>query len=171
MATLLDVFLNISDNPPPPKRGGKFVSISEIDIGKPLFYFDSGLYNYPNGVPFHTLYGQLKIYNVEGLDILSFDKSIEEIKKAGLESLYTEHALAIYPTDSNGVPFTVTYFASTGDPLADISEDMAAEQKARATYENLIDLTDDPDLLAPLSLDISITTTPLSTSSGSVIPY
>lgn len=82
---------------------------------------------------------------------LTKDATIEEIKKAGLESLYTEHALAIYPTDSNGVPFTVAYFAVTGDALADLSEDMAAEQKARATYENLIDLTDDPDLLAPLS--------------------
>lgn len=73
--------------------------------------------------------------------------SIEEIKRAGLESLYTEHNKAIYPIDSNGVPFTVTYFASTGDPLADLSEDMAAEQKARATYENLIDLTEDEDVL------------------------
>ena len=44
----------------------------------------------------------------------------------------------------------MAYFASTGDPLADISEDMAAEQKARAVYENLIDLTTDPDVIGPL---------------------
>ena len=79
------------------------------------------------------------------------DATLEEIKKAGLESHYAEHGKALYPTDSNGVPFTVSYFATTGDPVADLSEDMAAEQKARATYENLINLTDDPDLLAPLS--------------------
>ena len=48
------------------------------------------------------------------------------------------------------MPFTTTYFATTGDPLADLSEDMAAEQKARAVYENLIDLTDDPDVIGPL---------------------
>ena len=78
------------------------------------------------------------------------DATVEEIKEAGLDPHYAEHNKALYPTDANGVPFTVTYFATTGDPLADISEDMAAEQKARAVYENLIDLTDDPDVIGPL---------------------
>ena len=77
--------------------------------------------------------------------------TIEELKKEGLSSQYTEHGYGIYPTDSNGVPFSSTYFAVTGDPLADLAEDMAAEQKARATYENLMNLTDDEDILAPLS--------------------
>ena len=75
----------------------------------------------------------------------------EELEKEGLGSQYTEHKLGIYPENSNGTPFDASYFAVTGDPLADISEDMAAEQKARATYENLMDLTDDPDILSPLS--------------------
>ena len=75
----------------------------------------------------------------------------EELKKEGLGSQYTEHKLGVYPENSAGVPFTASYFAVTGDFLADISEDMAAEEKARATYENLMDLTDDPDILAPLS--------------------
>ncbi|MBO6244563.1 MAG: manganese catalase family protein [Clostridia bacterium] len=75
----------------------------------------------------------------------------EELEKEGLGSQYTEHKLGIYPENSAGVPFTVAYFAVTGNPMADISEDMAAEEKARATYENLMDLTDDPDILAPLS--------------------
>ena len=78
------------------------------------------------------------------------DASMEELREAGLDSHYAEHSKALYPTDANGVPFTVTYFATTGDPLADISEDMAAEQKARAVYENLIDLTTDPDVIGPL---------------------
>lgn len=78
------------------------------------------------------------------------DATLEEIKEAGLDAHYAEHAKALFPTDANGVPFTTTYFATTGDPLADISEDMAAEQKARAVYENLIDLTDDPDVIGPL---------------------
>ena len=76
--------------------------------------------------------------------------TIKELKEAGLESHYAEHGYGLYPTDANGVPFTVAYFATTGDPIADLSEDMAAEQKARATYENLIDLTDDPDVIGPL---------------------
>ena len=78
------------------------------------------------------------------------DATPEEIKEAGLDPHYAEHKKALYPTDANGVPFTVAYFATTGDPVADIMEDMAAEQKARAVYENLIDLTNDPDVLGPL---------------------
>ena len=78
------------------------------------------------------------------------DATMEEIKEAGLDPHYAEHNKALYPTNADGVPFTVTYFATTGDPLADISEDMAAEQKARAVYENLIDLTTDPDVIGPL---------------------
>ncbi len=78
------------------------------------------------------------------------DASIEELESIGLGSHYAEHNRALYPTDSNGVPFTVTYFATTGDPIADLYEDMAAEQKARAVYENLIDLTDDKDIIGPL---------------------
>ena len=78
------------------------------------------------------------------------DATMEELREAGLDTHYAEHSKALYPTDANGVPFTVAYFATTGDPLADIAEDMAAEQKARAVYENLIDLTTDPDVLGPL---------------------
>lgn len=73
--------------------------------------------------------------------------TLEELKKAGLDTHYAEHGMALYPTDISGVPFTVAYFAATGDPLADLSEDMAAEQKARATYENLINLTNDQDVI------------------------
>ena len=76
--------------------------------------------------------------------------TLKELREAGLDSMYAEHGYGIYPTDSNGIPFTAAYFASTGDPLADLSEDMAAEQKARATYENLINLTDDYDVIGPL---------------------
>ena len=76
--------------------------------------------------------------------------TVEELKDAGLGSQYAEHRMAQYPTNANGVPFTVSYFAATGDPIADLSEDMAAEQKARAVYENLINLADDKDVIDPL---------------------
>ena len=75
------------------------------------------------------------------------DATLEELTAAGLDTHYAEHGYALYPTDANGIPFTVAYFAATGDPLADLSEDMAAEQKARATYENLINLTNDEDVI------------------------
>ena len=98
--------------------------------------------------------GTEELGHVEMLETMIYqlmkDASLEEIKQAGLDSHYAEHAKALFPTDANGVPFTTAYFATTGDPLADISEDMAAEQKARALYENLIDLTDDPDVIGPL---------------------
>ena len=76
--------------------------------------------------------------------------TLDEIKEAGLESNYTEHGYGIYPTDANGVPFTVSYFAVTGDPLADLSEDMAAEQKARKTYDNILRLATDPEVADPI---------------------
>lgn len=81
---------------------------------------------------------------------LTKDATIKELEEAGLGSYFADHGKGIYPTDASGVPFTVAYFAVTGDPIADIVEDMAAEQKARATYENLINLTDDDDVIRVL---------------------
>ena len=98
--------------------------------------------------------GTEELGHVEMLETMIYqlmkDATLEEIKEAGFDAHYAEHAKALFPTDANGVPFTVSYFATTGDPLADLSEDMAAEQKARAVYENLIDLTEDPDVIGPL---------------------
>ena len=75
------------------------------------------------------------------------DATIDEIKKAGLEPYYAEHNKSLFPVDANGVPFTAAYIATTGDYIADLEEDLAAEQKARAVYENLIDLTNDSDVI------------------------
>ncbi|HHZ17808.1 MAG TPA: manganese catalase family protein [Acholeplasmataceae bacterium] len=76
--------------------------------------------------------------------------SIEEIKEAGLGKHYGQRGFDLFPVDNFGVPFTVAYVGAVGDPVADMSENMAAEQKARAVYENLIDLSDDEDLIQPL---------------------
>ncbi len=76
--------------------------------------------------------------------------TIEELKEAGLDGHYADHGMGVYPVNASGVPWTAAYFSTTGDPLADISEDMAAEEKARAVYENLMNLTDNPDILRPL---------------------
>lgn len=70
----------------------------------------------------------------------------KEMKAAGLEGNFAQHDNAIYPADANGVPWTAAYVQSTGDPVTDLTEDMAAEQKARTTYEHLISLTDDHDV-------------------------
>ena len=61
-----------------------------------------------------------------------------------------KHGKDLFPSNSDGVPFTTAYISAVGDPLANISEDMAAEQKARAVYENLINLAKDPDVINPL---------------------
>ena len=77
--------------------------------------------------------------------------SIEEIKNAGLEGNFAQFDHALFPSDANGIPFSATYISTTGDYIADLESDMAAEQRARATYEHLMDLTNDKDVLAPLS--------------------
>ena len=76
--------------------------------------------------------------------------SIEELKENDLLGHYTEHGFSLFPSNTNGVPWTAAYISSTGDPIADLEEDLAAEQKARAVYENLINETNDPDILGPL---------------------
>ena len=76
--------------------------------------------------------------------------TLEELKAAGMEAYYTEHGLDLFPANADGVPFTTAYISSVGDVIANITEDMAAEQKARAVYEHLIDLADDEDVIGPL---------------------
>ena len=82
---------------------------------------------------------------------LTRNASIEELERAGLAPYYTDHGVDVYPVSAEGVPFTAAYIAAKGDPIANLQEDLAAEQKARATYEKLIDLCrDNPDVLDPL---------------------
>ena len=68
----------------------------------------------------------------------------KDYEDAGWGSQYAQHKQGLFWTDANGVPWCAKYIACLGDPIADLTEDMAAEQKARVTYENLIQLTDDP---------------------------
>lgn len=81
---------------------------------------------------------------------LSENADIDEIKKAGFDKYYVDHGTGIYPSSASGVPFTAAYLQSKGDPITNLYEDMAAEQKARSTYEYLMEMTDDPDVIAPL---------------------
>lgn len=81
---------------------------------------------------------------------LSEDADPEEIKKQGFDSYYVDHGTAVYPSSAAGVPFTAAYLQSKGDPITDLYEDMAAEQKARSTYEYILNLTDDPDVIEPI---------------------
>ena len=74
----------------------------------------------------------------------------EEIVAEGFDAYYVDHTTGIYPCNAAGVPFSAETFQSVGDPIADLTEDLAAEQKARLTYDNLLRLIDDPDVRDPI---------------------
>lgn len=76
--------------------------------------------------------------------------SLTELENVGLLGYYTLHNHGVFPADPNGVPFTTSYIQCTGDPITDITFDLAAEQGARATYEHLMNLTDNEEYIAPL---------------------
>ncbi len=74
----------------------------------------------------------------------------EQAKTAGFDAYYIDHTTGLWPAAAAGIPFNACEFQSKGDAVTDIFEDLAAEQKARVVYENLIRVIDDPDVLAPL---------------------
>lgn len=81
---------------------------------------------------------------------LTRNLSIEEIKACGFDKYYVDHTLALWPQAASGAAFTSAFFQSKGDPITDLTEDLAAEQKARSTYENILRLIDDPDVCDPI---------------------
>ncbi len=81
---------------------------------------------------------------------LTRDLTIDEIKKSGFDTYFVDHTTALYPIAASGMPFTATYFQSKGDSITDLIEDLAAEQKARTTYDNILRLADDPDVKDPI---------------------
>ena len=74
----------------------------------------------------------------------------EQIKASGFDTYFVDHTTGIYPIAASGAPFTAAYFQSKGDIITDLVEDLAAEQKARTTYDNILRLTDDPDVRDPI---------------------
>lgn len=76
--------------------------------------------------------------------------TLEEIEASGFAPYYTDHTVGIWPQSAGGVPFNACEFQSSGDPITDLYEDMAAEQKARKTYDNLLRLIKDPEVADPI---------------------
>jgi len=76
--------------------------------------------------------------------------SAEELKSSGLDVYFVDHTNGIWPQAANGNAFTSAYFQSKGDPITDLHEDMAAEQKTRSTYDNILNLVSDPDVTDPI---------------------
>ncbi|MCO7137364.1 manganese catalase family protein [[Clostridium] leptum] len=81
---------------------------------------------------------------------LTRDLSMEEIKKSGFSDYFVDHTTGVYPVAASGAPFTASYLQVKGDPITDLHEDLAAEQKARSTYDNILRFTDDPDVRDPI---------------------
>lgn len=81
---------------------------------------------------------------------LTRNLSIAEIKASGFDTYFVDHTTGIYPIAASGTPFTSDMFQSTGDPIADLTEDLAAEQKARLSYDNILRLCDDNDVRDPI---------------------
>lgn len=81
---------------------------------------------------------------------LTKDLTPEEIKASGFDKYYVDHTLAIWPTAAAGIPFNACEFQSKGDTITDLYEDMAAEQKARTTYDNILRLVKDPEIADPI---------------------
>lgn len=81
---------------------------------------------------------------------LTKNLSIDQIKESGFDTYFVDHTTGIYPVAASGVPFSAGAFQSKGDAITDLHEDMAAEQKARTTYDNILRLADDPDVIDPI---------------------
>ncbi len=77
---------------------------------------------------------------------LTRNLSNEDVRKGGFDAYFVDHTTGVYPSSAAGVPFTAAYLQSKGDIITDLHENMAAEQKARTTYDNILRLVDDPDV-------------------------
>ena len=111
-------------------------------------------------MPYRTVSGLLTDVGTEELahmEIISAmvhqltrNLTMEQIREQGFADYFVDHTVGVYPIAASGVPFSVEYFQSKGDPITDLHENMAAEQKARTTYDNILRLVDDPDVLEPI---------------------
>ena len=81
---------------------------------------------------------------------LTRDMTIEQIEAAGMQDYFVDHTAGVYAQAAAGFPFDALCFAVKGDPITDLTEDLAAEQKARTTYDNILRMVDDPDVLDPI---------------------
>lgn len=86
----------------------------------------------------------------EILKQLTKNLSTDEIIKQGFDTYFVDHTVGVYPQAASGTPYTAAFMQSKGDPITDLMEDMAAEQKARTTYDNILKLVDNPDVIEPI---------------------
>lgn len=111
-------------------------------------------------MPYAELKGLLTDIGVEELGHLEMIGTIvhqltknlteSQIENSGFAPYFVDHTTGVYPTAASGSPWSAASIQVTGDPIADINENLAAEQKARVTYDNILRLVDDPDVIEPI---------------------
>ena len=103
---------------------------------------------------FNTFVGTEELAHLEmiGAIVYQLTRNLteKEIVESGFDTYFVDHTTGIYPIAASGVPFTASYLQSKGDILTDLHEDLAAEQKARTTYDNILRFCDDPDVADPI---------------------
>lgn len=125
------------------------------EIGASLRYL-SQRYTMPYGEVVGTLtdIGTEELAHMELVGAIVYqltrNLTVEEIQKGGFDKYFVDHTLGIWPQAASSTPFSSVAFASKGDTIADLHEDMAAEQKARTTYDNILRMVDDPDVIDPI---------------------
>ena len=109
---------------------------------------------YPEVKAILTDIGTEELGHLEMVDTIVYqltkNLSIEEIKAAGLDQYFVDHTTGVYPASASGVPYSAAAMQVKGDIIADIHEDLAAEQKARVTYDNILRFCDDPEVIDPI---------------------
>lgn len=139
---------------PNPRLAGIIVSQlggPDGELGAAMRYLNQR-YTMPSGeaIGILTDVGSEELGHVEmiGSILYQLTKNLtpDEIKAGGFDKYFVDHGLGVYPASADGVPFTTAYVGVKGDPIADLVEDLAAEQKARVTYDNILRLSDDPDV-------------------------
>ena len=139
---------------PNPKLAG--VIISQLggpdgEIGAAMRYLNQR-YTMPSQVAIGTLtdIGSEELSHMEVVAAIIYqltrNLTPDEIKAAGYDKYFVDHTTGVYPVAASGVPFNAMAITTKGDTVADLHEDMAAEQKARVTYDNILRLSDDPDV-------------------------
>ena len=125
------------------------------ELGASLRYL-SQRFSMPNEICKATLndIGSEELGHLEmvGTMVYQLTRNLTEaqIKEAGFDKYFVDHSTAVYPASAAGVPWSAAYIQSKADVIADLTEDLAAEQKARATYDNILKLADDPDVIEPI---------------------
>ncbi|MBQ7411828.1 MAG: manganese catalase family protein [Clostridia bacterium] len=125
------------------------------EVGASLRYLTQRI-----AMPYPQITGILTDIGVEELSHIEMVSAIiyqltknltpEQIKECGFDTYFVDHTTGIYPTAASGFPYTTASMQSKGDVLTDLHEDLAAEQKARTTYDNILRLVDDPDVCDPI---------------------